>query len=840
MPIDPLYEDTTSAYLKGQGEIPLPADPRALPSTSITSIARAVGRGVAQGGTSLFGAASDLTAGLSQIYVDPDMLSLNPEAQADADKQVNAAIVKQRAGHLFESPLGTRAYDLADTFKPDPTRTTAIDQTVQGVMSGLTQIVPAAVLGGPLAGAAVGGTSIGMSRAEDLKRQGVDVGTRTAVGAVEGMLAAGGAVSPVAGTTLPRTLGLVAAGGPGAVIAQGTIEKAILRNADYGHLADQIDPLDPVNLAAATLMAGAFAGAHAVATARSARQASAAAAATAPLETLSLDARRALRYDAPQLDAYAVQAAQAAGVPPELMLALKNAGEKSNSGQVSSKGAAGVSQMMPENLRKYGVTDATDPVQALDGMAKYLADTQKQYGGNLQAMIADYNGGPKQAAAVLRGERPPANETAAYLDRVNQYLATRGIDSATFRVTPEQVDAALLARGQRIVDDAYVFGAPDDVAGMAAHQDAFELAARQMDAGQFPDVARFVTGDDSARATALDSLIAEAEAQRTDVAQQAAGLADQGAVSQMRAELDQLTAARPDDSAAGVKELTRQLQDQGMKYKAAAAKAQKQIDAAIADHEAQVQRLRGAIEENARAQQAHQQLGALDAQLADLRAARAGIDAPATRRTPLSRFVEDVVRAQTKREPVTYREPTDSVMRDAEGVPTGEPPIEPGFVRLYHGGQDFQDATSRWVAPGDRKYAEGYAAKSDRGRVFYTDIPETDPRLVKTFDDTGTGQKAPYAFFELRDAEAAGMRPLGPLPGTASASASAAARATESNLRDTAALRPDMQVAIDTPAGERTGTVAELLRQIDDEHAMNTQDAGLFEVAANCFISLGG
>ena len=750
MPVDSLYADQTASFLRGQNQIDVP-EPRSYPSTSLTSIAQAVGRGVGQGGSALFGAAADIATGLSQIFVDPDTLTLNPQAQADADKQVNAAIAKQRAGHLFESPLGMRAYDLSDTFKPDPTRTTAIDQTVQGVMSGLTQIVPAAVLGGPLAGAAVGGTSIGMSRAEDLKRQGVDVGTRTAVGAVEGAITGAGAVLPVAGSTLPRTIGLVAAGGPGAAIAQAGIEKAILRNANYDHLADQIDPLDPVNLAAATLMAGTFAGVHTAVSARAARQTPAAA--TAPLETLSLDARRALPYNAPQLDAYAVQAAQSAGVPPELMLALKNAGEKSNSGQVSPKGAAGVSQMMPENLRKYGVTDATDPIQALDGMAKYLADTQKQYGGNLQAMIADYSGGPKQAAAVLRGERPPANETAAYLDRVNSYLATRGIDSATFHVTPDQVDAALLARGQRIVDDAYVFGRPDDVAAMAAHQDAFEAAARQMDAGQFPDVARFVTGDDSARAAGLDSLIADTEAQRTDVAQQAAGLSDQGVVAQMRAELDQLVAARPDDSAAGVKDLTRQLQDQGMKYKAAAAKAQKQIDAAVADHEAQVSRLRGAIEENARAQQAHQQLGALDAQLADLRAARAGIDAPATRRTPLSRFVEDVVRAQTRREPVTYREPQDPVLQAADTIPAAAAP------------------------------------------------------------------------------RAAGAPP---------AAGSPSARAIEANLRDTAALRPDMQVTIDTPAGERTGTVAELMQQIDDEHAMNTQDAGLFEVAANCFISLGG
>jgi len=746
MPIDSLYADQTASFLSGQNQIDVP-EPRTYPSTSITSIARAVGRGLGQGGTALFGAASDLAAGLSQTYVDPDTLTLNPQAQADADKQINVAIAKQRAGHLFESPLGTRAYDLSDTFKPDPTRTTAIDQTVQGVMSGLTQIVPAAVLGGPLAGAAVGGTSIGMSRAEDLKRQGVDVGTRTVVGAVEGTITAAGAVLPVAGSTAARTVGLVAAGGPGAAVAQATIEKAILRNADYDHLADQIDPLDPINLAAATFMAGTFAAAHTAVTARTARQT--AAAATTPLETLSVDARKALPYNAPQLDAYAAQVAQREGVPQALLDFIKNHGERSNSNQVSSAGAQGVMQFTKDTWAAYGKGDPQDPVNSIDAAARYAKDLLQRYDGDMRAAVTEYNGGVEQARAVQAGGSPTAKETIGYLKRFDEYVATHGIDSATFRVTPDQVDAALMARGQRIVDDAYVFGRPDDVAAMAAHQDAFELAARQMDAGQFPDVARFVAGDDSARATALDSLIADAEAQRTDVAQQAAGLADQGAVTQMRAELDQLTAARPDDSPAGVKELTRQLQDQGMKYKAAAAKAQKQIDAAIADHEAQVQRLRGAIEENARAQQAHQQLGALDAQLGDLRTARAGIDAPATRRTPLSRFVEDVVRAQTRREPVTYRATQEPVLQASDAIPAGG---------------------------------------------------------------------APRA-------------------ATAPTAGAPSARAIEANLRDAAALRPDMQVTIDTPAGERTGTVAELLQQIDDEHAMNTQDAGLFEVAARCFIS---
>lgn len=145
----------------------------------------------------------------------------------------------------------------------------------------------------------------------------------------------------------------------------------------------------------------------------------------APSERLAQVApeqRRALRYDAPELNEYAATIEQRYGLPGGLINALKNAGEKSNSTQVSPVGAAGVMQFMPENLKKYGVTDATDPVQMIDAAGRYLRDTMKQYGGNIEAVIADYNGGPRQARRVMNGEPPKAAETVAYLDRVRAYM----------------------------------------------------------------------------------------------------------------------------------------------------------------------------------------------------------------------------------------------------------------------------------------------------------------------------------------------------------------------------------------------------------------------------------
>lgn len=51
------------------------------------------------------------------------------------------------------------------------------------------------------------------------------------------------------------------------------------------------------------------------------------------------------------------------------------------------------------------------------------------------------------------------------------------------------------------------------------------------------------------------------------------------------------------------------------------------------------------------------------------------------------------------------------------------PPPADGMVRMYHGGNPPEDADKLWFST-DRKYAEGYAAKSG-GQVYYVDVPAT-------------------------------------------------------------------------------------------------------------------
>lgn len=109
----------------------------------------------------------------------------------------------------------------------------------------------------------------------------------------------------------------------------------------------------------------------------------------------------------------------------------------------------------------------------------------------------------------------------------------------------------------------------------------------------------------------------------------AGNLADRGAIAPLRAEVERLQAARPDDSAAAVKARAQELQQSDqLSYKQATKAAQREIDLQVQQHDAQIQRLQGQLDTQARAQQATETVGRLDQSLQDLRERRATIDAP--------------------------------------------------------------------------------------------------------------------------------------------------------------------------------------------------------------------
>lgn len=166
---------------------------------------------------------------------------------------------------------------------------------------------------------------------------------------------------------------------------------------------------------------------------------------SADLEAMPVADRKKLKYDSPQLDAYAAHVEQKYGLPDGVLVAIKNSGERSNSDQVSPAGAQGVMQFIPSTWKAYGKgLDPTDPVHSIDAAGRFWADLIKQYDGNVLAAAAHYNGGTKQGKLVASGKRPSNAETAGYVDRIERHLGAMGKDVPM----PPRVDESVVADGE--------------------------------------------------------------------------------------------------------------------------------------------------------------------------------------------------------------------------------------------------------------------------------------------------------------------------------------------------------------------------------------------------------
>lgn len=105
------------------------------------------------------------------------------------------------------------------------------------------------------------------------------------------------------------------------------------------------------------------------------------------------------------------QAARRHGIPEDLFLRLVRQESGWNPAARSVKGAMGLAQLMPGTARVLGV-DPKDPVQNLEGGARYLAQQYRRF-GSWRLALAAYNAGP--GAVERHGGVPPYRETRNYV-----------------------------------------------------------------------------------------------------------------------------------------------------------------------------------------------------------------------------------------------------------------------------------------------------------------------------------------------------------------------------------------------------------------------------------------
>ncbi len=130
-------------------------------------------------------------------------------------------------------------------------------------------------------------------------------------------------------------------------------------------------------------------------------------------------------------------AVHAAGVPPRYAAKIQELSERFDlsasllealvwqesrwrENAVSPAGARGLAQLMPGTARYLGV-DPDDPMQNLEGGARYLREQLDRFDGDLEKALAAYNAGPGRV--IRAGGIPNIRETRHYVAAIMGRLA---------------------------------------------------------------------------------------------------------------------------------------------------------------------------------------------------------------------------------------------------------------------------------------------------------------------------------------------------------------------------------------------------------------------------------
>jgi soluble lytic murein transglycosylase-like protein len=116
------------------------------------------------------------------------------------------------------------------------------------------------------------------------------------------------------------------------------------------------------------------------------------------------------------MDRIVQDAAQRHKVDPALVKAVISTESGWNPHAISRKGAEGLMQLIPETAERFGVGNALDPAQNVEGGTTYLKWLLDRYNGDLRKTLAAYNAG--EGAVDSFGGVPRYRETQQYVQKV--------------------------------------------------------------------------------------------------------------------------------------------------------------------------------------------------------------------------------------------------------------------------------------------------------------------------------------------------------------------------------------------------------------------------------------
>jgi len=111
------------------------------------------------------------------------------------------------------------------------------------------------------------------------------------------------------------------------------------------------------------------------------------------------------------------KAARRNDVPVPFFIRLLFQESRFQPGVVSSAGAEGIAQFMPETSASVGLQNPFDPLQAIPAAARLLGNLVQQF-GNLGLAAAAYNAGPRRIQDWLARKGPLPQETKGYVKTI--------------------------------------------------------------------------------------------------------------------------------------------------------------------------------------------------------------------------------------------------------------------------------------------------------------------------------------------------------------------------------------------------------------------------------------
>ena len=139
-------------------------------------------------------------------------------------------------------------------------------------------------------------------------------------------------------------------------------------------------------------------------------------------------------------------------LPEQLIHSVIKVESNYNTRAISNKGALGLMQLIPATARRFGVADAFNPVENIQGGARYLRYLLDLYNENYPLALAAYNAG--EGAVARYGGVPPFAETQNYVILVRRQFeqAARTAAAKTLAALPPQTIEAKEAGPAHVVE----------------------------------------------------------------------------------------------------------------------------------------------------------------------------------------------------------------------------------------------------------------------------------------------------------------------------------------------------------------------------------------------------